>query len=670
MEFFIKKNATLPLLKLQIVKNGRLDYNNFMSLIEQSTLFFSMTDVETGIEKIVSRPAGFVEKTNVDPNADTEYYLYYQFQNRDTNRVGRYEGQFMLRNSDGVLILPIREKLYINVQESFIADDLEYDSCYVSEFPCCVNGPTSATTITLELSSVIIPGSINVIYTLTSSEVLSENLTLSFKQTLGQVVGTGVTISSGVTISVGENLGFTEILLGDDYYNLDKTSIFDNLVVTYPLAYNFIINTKVLFPPYPPLPEYLIDPIITENDEYINVGLDEYLMYVDPIIDYTLSVDVSSGSVVTTFVVNSNFGINYNVTIPITARLGLVGGGFIDVSTNVIMLPNQVVGQSIVTNPLIGYNTLDRTGEILIGEISPNNFPVNFLAEQIQFEQEPTPTPTPTITPTSTETPTPTPTNTETPTPTPTPTSSPTPPNPFISIWRFTKPNGTLTLPYDPSGNYSGTIDWGDGTITTNDISTRSHIYANSGDYTITIDGVIDGFSFQYFPSNFSSLIEVTRWGCLGTGNYGGTFQGCNNLVLTGVADTLNLSGVTTLSNMFNGCSSITTINNIKSWDVSKTTDMSFMFGGSNFNGDITNWNVSGVTTMFDMFAGTPFNQDIGNWDVSNVTNMTYMFSTATLFNQDLSSWCVSLIPSTPIGFDSGAISWVLPRPNWGICPP
>ncbi len=148
MEFYIKKNATLPLLKLQVVKNGRLDYNNFMSLIEQSALLFSMVDADTGVPKIVSRPAGFVEKTDVDPNAEPEYYLYYQFQNRDTNRVGRYEGQFMLRSSDGVLILPIREKLFITVQDSFIADDLEYDSCYTSEFPCCINGPYTTTTTT------------------------------------------------------------------------------------------------------------------------------------------------------------------------------------------------------------------------------------------------------------------------------------------------------------------------------------------------------------------------------------------------------------------------------------------------------------------------------------------------------------------------------------------
>ena len=141
MEFLIKKNATLPLLKLQVVKDGRSDYNSFMKLIEVSSIYFSMTDLETGIPKIMSRPAGFVEKTFDDPNAETEYYLYYQFTSTDTNLDGRFEGQFMLRNSDGVLILPIREKLYINVQESFIANDLNYESCYVSEFPCCIESP-------------------------------------------------------------------------------------------------------------------------------------------------------------------------------------------------------------------------------------------------------------------------------------------------------------------------------------------------------------------------------------------------------------------------------------------------------------------------------------------------------------------------------------------------
>jgi len=148
MDFFIKKNATLPVLKLQVVKDGRSDYDNFMKTIELSAIFFSMVDADTGIPKISSKPAGFVEKTFIDPNAEPEYYIYYQLTPKDTNRVGKYEGQFMLRNDDGVLILPIREKLHIYVQDSFIADDLAYESCYVSEFPCCVNGPYTTTTTT------------------------------------------------------------------------------------------------------------------------------------------------------------------------------------------------------------------------------------------------------------------------------------------------------------------------------------------------------------------------------------------------------------------------------------------------------------------------------------------------------------------------------------------
>ena len=126
MDFFIKKNATLPLLKLQVVNNGRSDFDNFMKTIELSAIFFSMVDIETGVPKISSRPAGFVEKTFIDPNAEPEYYIYYKFTARDTNTPGRYTGEFMIRTDEGNLILPIREELYINVQDSFISTN-----------PCC-----------------------------------------------------------------------------------------------------------------------------------------------------------------------------------------------------------------------------------------------------------------------------------------------------------------------------------------------------------------------------------------------------------------------------------------------------------------------------------------------------------------------------------------------------
>lgn len=400
-----------------------------MSLIEQSALFFSMVDVETGVPKITSRPAGFVEKTNVDPNAEPEYYLYYQFQNRDTNRIGRYEGQFMLRSDDGVLILPIREKLYINVQESFIADDLEYNNCYVSEFPCCVNGPTSAITLNLNLTSVVTLGSVKVDYTLTSSNILDNDLTFNFKNILGQIVGTGLTISTGITISAGSNIGFSEVTLNEDYYNLDETSTFTDVSINYPIAFNFTENFNTIFPPQPsptptptPTPvQQIVDAILTEEtDVYIEVGTDEYLSYVDPNLIYTLSTFISSGSVVSNFTMTSNIPIDTNVSFDINLTLGLIGGGSLPITSNVLILANQTSGQTITTNPSLSFFDLDGNGVISV--TSPDiDFPIEVVAEQIQFQQPPAPTPTPTPTITPTVTPTMTPTETPTPTPTPSP---------------------------------------------------------------------------------------------------------------------------------------------------------------------------------------------------------------------------------------------------------
>lgn len=141
MEFFIRKGATLPLLKLNIVNNGRNDYDNFLNTLELSSLFFSMTNVDTGIPKIVNKPAGI---GGVSPN----YFVYYQFQNSDTTREGRFEAEFYMKNSDGSFILTLGEKLFVNIMESFITDDLTYSSCYVVDYACC-NNPNPEVIFTL-----------------------------------------------------------------------------------------------------------------------------------------------------------------------------------------------------------------------------------------------------------------------------------------------------------------------------------------------------------------------------------------------------------------------------------------------------------------------------------------------------------------------------------------
>jgi hypothetical protein len=140
MEFFIKKNATLPVLKINVIKDGRSDYDRSMRYLEETDIFFSMIDVNTQIPRITSRPAGLMKKESLDPNSLDEYYVYYQFTPFDTKKVARYKGQFLFRNETGILTLPLNQEIYINVTDSFIIDDSEFQSCYVVDYPCCFGG--------------------------------------------------------------------------------------------------------------------------------------------------------------------------------------------------------------------------------------------------------------------------------------------------------------------------------------------------------------------------------------------------------------------------------------------------------------------------------------------------------------------------------------------------
>ena len=279
----------------------------------------------------------------------------------------------------------------------------------------------------------------------------------------------------------------------------------------------------------------------------------------------------------------------------------------------------------------------------------PTNPPTNTPTETPTNTPTPPPTPPPTNTPTNTPFPTITPTNTPFPTITPTNTPFPTPPpsGAFMSIFRTTTYGEYIVLPYDFNGTYTGTINWGDGTSTTNSFANSNHSYATPGDYTITITGTINQFSFLLNTHSRQKLINVLQWGPLIISNGGNQFAVCSNLVLSSVTDTLYLVGITNLSNMFTLCNSLTTVNNMNSWSVSTVTNMSGMF-----------------------LNAASFNQNLNSWNVSNVTNMNDMFYNATSYNQDLSNWCVTNIPFLPNNFYMGNFFWPLPKPVWGTCPP
>lgn len=116
MEFFINSGSILPVLKMDVVIDGRTDVsNNFYKSLENAKIRFSMKNEENGIQKIFMKKGLFTLKSKTNPDSPKEYYVVYKWSEKDTNKKGRYKGEFVIVLSDGELISPIRENLYINI---------------------------------------------------------------------------------------------------------------------------------------------------------------------------------------------------------------------------------------------------------------------------------------------------------------------------------------------------------------------------------------------------------------------------------------------------------------------------------------------------------------------------------------------------------------------------
>ncbi|MBR6517570.1 MAG: hypothetical protein IKT40_12135 [Bacilli bacterium] len=125
MTFYIKQNSELPILKMELINDGRTDYHKFHQAIQDAVITFSMVNVETGVIKISNAPCYIKRK---DKNGCTdEYLICYNWKKRDTKEKGTFEGTFNIQfngniTSDsttypsGELIMPICEKLFISIQ--------------------------------------------------------------------------------------------------------------------------------------------------------------------------------------------------------------------------------------------------------------------------------------------------------------------------------------------------------------------------------------------------------------------------------------------------------------------------------------------------------------------------------------------------------------------------
>mgnify|MGYP003116373557 FL=1 len=123
MEFFIRKDSLEPILKMELVRDGRNEFDTLHDKLENSTIRFSMKSVDDGTYRILNQPAGLVQKILVSPNAPTEYYIYYRWRKKDVKKVGRYQAMFSIFFHDECteLKVPIREDLFVNITDSFVS---------------------------------------------------------------------------------------------------------------------------------------------------------------------------------------------------------------------------------------------------------------------------------------------------------------------------------------------------------------------------------------------------------------------------------------------------------------------------------------------------------------------------------------------------------------------
>lgn len=127
MNFFIRKNSTLPILKMKLVQDGRNDFRHFWRMMENSTITFSMKNSKNGVYKVANEAGFLIAAPSINGNADQGYFIGYQFNTEDTNETGVFMGEFNItfldmenNNSEiGDLKVPIREDLYIHILDSF-----------------------------------------------------------------------------------------------------------------------------------------------------------------------------------------------------------------------------------------------------------------------------------------------------------------------------------------------------------------------------------------------------------------------------------------------------------------------------------------------------------------------------------------------------------------------
>ena len=125
MYFYIKQNSTLPILRMELIEDGRHTYNKFHECIQNADITFTMVNVDTNVTKVAKNKAYI--KLREDDDCTEQYLICYDWKKHDTKECGTFKGTFeitfdpTLKNDEyeypnGILNMPIREDLIIVIK--------------------------------------------------------------------------------------------------------------------------------------------------------------------------------------------------------------------------------------------------------------------------------------------------------------------------------------------------------------------------------------------------------------------------------------------------------------------------------------------------------------------------------------------------------------------------
>ena len=122
-KFFIKKNSTLPVLKYPLRQHLMERYDITDEMMEDVGVTFSMINEDTGVYQIANVEAQLIinDDRALYPD-EVKYTLTYQFNEKQTSKVGLYRGEFKLDflgdNNCGKITIPNDNKIIIIISDS------------------------------------------------------------------------------------------------------------------------------------------------------------------------------------------------------------------------------------------------------------------------------------------------------------------------------------------------------------------------------------------------------------------------------------------------------------------------------------------------------------------------------------------------------------------------